>query len=215
LDVPDFLDLEYLRAHGKKADEVEMPDADQPLNTQLIDQLTQMGFSKTRAEHAAAKVKTKSAEVAAEWLIQHMDDESLDIPLSAPKSDGGDVDESIVANMLEMGLERARCVKALKITNNNMERAIEWVFSHMDEPLEEDKPAPKNDDKKDIENEKFEGKYRLMAFITHIGKSTQSGHYVTHINSNGKWIIFNDSSVAESQDPPRELAYIYFYERIN
>jgi len=56
--------------------------------------------------------------------------------------------------------------------------------------------------------------YKLFAFITHMGSSTQSGHYVSHIKVNGKWYIFNDSKVAESQEPPRELAYIYFYERV-
>jgi len=29
-----------------------------------------------------------------------------------------------------------------------------------------------------------------------------------------RWVIFNDEKVAESESPPKDLAYIYFYRRI-
>ena len=35
-----------------------------------------------------------------------------------------------------MGFTRQQAVKALKETNNNMERAVDWLFSHSDEPME-------------------------------------------------------------------------------
>ncbi|CAD5207649.1 unnamed protein product [Bursaphelenchus okinawaensis] len=57
------------------------------------------------------------------------------------------------------------------------------------------------------------GKYNLRAFITHIGSSPQSGHYICHIRHNNTWYIYNDEKVAFSQNPPKNLGYIYFYER--
>lgn len=36
--------------------------------------------------------------------------------------------------MLEsMGFTRAQCIKALQNTDNNVERAADWIFSHPDE----------------------------------------------------------------------------------
>ena len=32
-----------------------------------------------------------------------------------------------------MGFTRAQCVKALQQTDNNVERAVDWIFSHTDE----------------------------------------------------------------------------------
>ena len=52
-----------------------------------------------------------------------------------------------------------------------------------------------------------------MAFISHMGSSTMTGHYVCHIKKDEKWIIFNDNKVAESVAPPKEHAYLYFYKR--
>lgn len=40
-----------------------------------------------------------------------------------------------------------------------------------------------------------EGKYTLMAVISHIGKNTDHGHYVCHIRKNGQWVLFNDEKV--------------------
>lgn len=48
-----------------------------------------------------------------------------------------------------------------------------------------------------------------------MGSSADVGHYVCHIKKNGRWVIFNDEKVAESQAPPKDLAYIYLYKRID
>ena len=55
--------------------------------------------------------------------------------------------------------------------------------------------------------------YHLMAFISHMGTSAMSGHYVCHIRKEGRWIIYNDNKVAVSVTPPKDLAYLYFYQR--
>lgn len=56
--------------------------------------------------------------------------------------------------------------------------------------------------------------YRLKAFISHMGPSPAVGHYVCHINKQDKWVIYNDEKVALSENPPKDLGYVYFFERI-
>jgi len=47
-----------------------------------------------------------------------------------------------------------------------------------------------------------------------MGNSTDVGHYVCHIKKEDGWVIYNDEKVAKSQNPPRNLAYMYLYEQI-
>ena len=58
------------------------------------------------------------------------------------------------------------------------------------------------------------GMYRLKAVISHMGSNTSCGHYVCHINKDGKWVLFNDEKVAQSEDLPKDLGYLYIFERI-
>jgi uncharacterized UBP type Zn finger protein len=44
-------------------------------------------------------------------------------------------------------------------------------------------------------NEIGEGKYTLMAIISHMGKNTEHGHYIAHVRKNGEWVLFNDEKV--------------------
>lgn len=56
--------------------------------------------------------------------------------------------------------------------------------------------------------------YRLVGFISHMGTSSMVGHYVCHILKQGQWTIYNDEKVAYSEQPPKNLGYLYLYERI-
>lgn len=116
-----------------------------------------------------------------------------------------------------MGFTMNQAKKALKATDNNTERAIDYIFSHQDE-LDADEidqltqPAAAATSNKNHRD--GDGKYRLKAFISHMGTSSQVGHYVCHILKDNQWIIFNDSKVQISQRPPKDLGYLYLYERI-
>ena len=47
--------------------------------------------------------------------------------------------------LVEMAFTREQATKALKMTDNNMERAVEWIFSHPDDlgtDPEEDEQQP-------------------------------------------------------------------------
>ena len=59
------------------------------------------------------------------------------------------------------------------------------------------------------------GRYRLRGFVTHMGQSTSSGHYVAHMEKEGVWYIFNDEKVAVSKRTPRGYGYLYLYERLD
>ncbi|CAG9102995.1 unnamed protein product [Plutella xylostella] len=56
--------------------------------------------------------------------------------------------------------------------------------------------------------------YKLVAFISHMGTSSTVGHYVCHVLHDGRWVIFNDEKVALSENPPKDLGYLYLYERL-
>lgn len=60
--------------------------------------------------------------------------------------------------------------------------------------------------------------YKLVAFVSHMGTSTMCGHYVCHIlkeeeSAPARWVIYNDSKVAVSEAPPKQLGYLYLYQR--
>ena len=97
-----------------------------------------------------------------------------------------------------------------------MERAVDWIFSHVDEletqPMQTDSNQSQASNSSNFRD--GNAKYELMAFISHMGTSTMCGHYVCHIFKDKRWVIFNDSKVALSESPPKDLAYMYLYRRI-
>ena len=113
-----------------------------------------------------------------------------------------------------------------KLQDNNVERATEWIFSHMDDlnsmevelqPTSPQKTTKFSDGKGGTNEAKQQYliriAYRLVAFVSHMGSSTQSGHYVAHIWKEGNWVLFNDSKVAISENPPKNMGYIYIFQR--
>ena len=128
--------------------------------------------------------------------------------------------------LVEMAFTREQATKALKMTDNNMERAVEWIFSHPDDlgtDPEEDEQQPEvggaaggsgnNSKNENLTN--GQPIYKLAAFISHMGSSHMVGHYVCHILKDGKWVIYNDAKVALSQNTPKGLGYLYLYQRVN
>ncbi|GAU33753.1 hypothetical protein TSUD_52860 [Trifolium subterraneum] len=51
--------------------------------------------------------------------------------------------------------------------------------------------------------------------LTGIGTSTHCGHYVAHILKDGRWVIFNDNKVGTSINPPKDMHYLYSFERLH
>jgi ubiquitin carboxyl-terminal hydrolase 5/13 len=134
---------------------------------------------------------------------------------AAPKT--VEVDEMALVMVMSMGIEAEDAKRALQATDNNIERAIDYHFNHQDSPQTAPaaaESAPANETAADSSVPDGPGKYELFALISHIGHSALTGHYVAHIKKEGRWVIFNDEKVAESKEPPKRSASVYFYRRV-
>ncbi|XP_039343783.1 ubiquitin carboxyl-terminal hydrolase 13 isoform X2 [Mauremys reevesii] len=217
---------------------MEPPDMDES----SVMQLAEMGFPLEACRKAVYYTGNMGAEVAFNWIIAHMEEPDFAEPLAIPGYGGvasagaaglgaigldNQPPEEMVALITSMGFQRNVAIQALKATNNNLEHALDWIFSHP-EPEEESESAS---DVMDMENnananilaeagsegpriKDGSGRYELFGFISHMGTSTMSGHYVSHLKKEGRWVIYNDLKVCASERPPRDLGYIYFYRRI-
>jgi ubiquitin carboxyl-terminal hydrolase 5/13 len=241
IDVDDVIDLSPFRAKGRQENEELLPESvpqsvDLGIDETMVNGLIGMGFTKVQAQHAARATKGAGLEAAAEWLLDHIDDQEITKPIvSLPSS----VDvlppdaQNKIAQLTEFGFSSEQAQLALKQTQWNIERAVDWLFSHAEEldtlvAKERQTTQPKSTSQSTTPEMKEQsnplqagdlpdgnGKYRLLAFISHIGSSISSGHYVCHIRKEGRWVLYNDLKVALSEDPPKEMAYLYIFERVN
>ena len=124
--------------------------------------------------------------------------------------------------MLSMGFPEKKVIKALKSCDMNMERATDWLFSHMDDPDDDEPMADESEAEAVDVNAQYKcgkpGRYALQSFVTHLGASVHAGHYVCHVfksedGSPKKWVYFNDAKVAETTDPPLGKGYLYFLQK--
>ncbi|XP_048108870.1 LOW QUALITY PROTEIN: ubiquitin carboxyl-terminal hydrolase 13 [Alosa alosa] len=224
------------------------PEIDESSVMQLAEMASEAWFLA-----APLLIGNMGAEMAFNWVIAHMEEPDFAEPLAVPSfsepdllgpapTAGSPLDnqppEESIAILTSMGFPRHHTIRALRATNNNLERALDWIFTHPDsgeEPegasdmadTEPDDHAPSsvngNSDPTlspdtDASGPRIKdgpGRYELFAFISHMGESTMSGHYVCHIKKEGRWVIYNDHKVSLSERPPKELGYIYFYHRLS
>ncbi|XP_026847509.1 ubiquitin carboxyl-terminal hydrolase 5 [Drosophila persimilis] len=233
VDMPDDLDLSAWKSTGGglKPGEEPLPEpaAEQPKFTfdeAVMSELLNMGFPHEACKRACFHTKNSGLEAASNWLMEHIADEDISDPFEVPNNSIGDcASEQFVANpeslamLMSMGFDERQAVAALKATDGNVERATDWIFSHADSiPMDETPavatPATSAPSTSAAANYRDgTGKYKLVAFISHMGTSAQVGHYVCHIRKNGEWVIYNDTKVAKSQNPPKDLGYLYLYMR--
>ncbi|CAM9439960.1 unnamed protein product [Phaeothamnion confervicola] len=258
VDVPEALDLEPLRALGLQADETPLPERESAgsggevateaalaavtPDESLVAQLVAMGFAENGCKRAAVAVGNANAEVAMNWVLEHMGDDDFNDPLpcATPAAAAGGsagpapADPEAVVMLTSMGFTDAQVTAALGATGSNAERAADWLFSHSDDldaAVAEVTAAATaggsgggSDDAAGgrgtgggggaaVGLEDGKAKYTLVGFISHVGKNTASGHYVAHIRKEGRWVIFDDQKVALSEDPPLKLGYLYLYRR--
>ncbi|XP_044727778.1 ubiquitin carboxyl-terminal hydrolase 5 isoform X3 [Chrysoperla carnea] len=221
LEVPDILDASSLRGTGLQPDEFLLPQTNNPppeptYDENILSQLVEMGFPAESCKRALFFTHNNGLEAATNWIMEHIADADFSDPFVPPGTDNASgsgnfvPDENGVELLCGMGFTRPQATKALKATDNNIERAADWIFSHQDElDSIDDSNTPPEAQYRDG-NEK----YRLVAFISHMGTSTMVGHYVCHILRDNQWVIYNDNKVAVSENPPKELGYLYLYERI-
>uniref|UniRef100_A0A8C7LRN1 Ubiquitin carboxyl-terminal hydrolase 13 n=1 Tax=Oncorhynchus mykiss TaxID=8022 RepID=A0A8C7LRN1_ONCMY len=243
---------DHFQASNKNNSVVLSPDIDESAAMQLAE----MGFPLEACRKAVYYTGNMGPEMAFNWIIAHMEEPDFAEPLALPSFmepgpsmaslglaatplDNQPPEESI-AILTSMGFPRRHTVQALKATNNNLERALDWIFTHpereeeaSDDLLDMSDIMEPNDNTfsnantnshstlspdQDASGPRIKdgpGRYELFAFISHMGASTMSGRYVCHIKKEGRWVIFNDHKVCLSERPPKDLGYIYFYRRLS
>ena len=93
--------------------------------------------------------------------------------------------------LTSMGFGDKEATRALRKCEGNLERAAEFVMTHMGEPDTEDEPAgamevdqTNEEEVKNVflqdDSEKSHGVFKMQSFITHLGASLHAGHYVAH-----------------------------------
>jgi ubiquitin carboxyl-terminal hydrolase 5/13 len=214
IEMPDLLDISTLRGNGPQAGEELLPEPKiQPpapvMDEAVLSQLADMGFPPEACKRAVFFTHNSGLEAATAWIMEHITDSDFSDPFVPPGTESSQFipNSEALATIISMGFTQGQAVKALKATDNNVERAMDWIFSHQDELDNVTSPAPP-------EFRDGDGKYKLVAFISHMGTSTMVGHYVVHILKDGHWVIFNDNKVSLSEHPPKDLGYMYLYERL-
>jgi len=225
IDMPEDLDLSTLKSSGLQPSEILMPEEELEkvevfVNDEVVAQLSEMGFSREGCKRAVHETKNSGVDAAMAWVMEHMGDPDFNEPFIIPgqkKKKDIAISEDNIAMVMSMGFEAEMAKTALRNTDNNVERAIEWIFSHPEGETMSGSDRASGDNGEDSINGLTDGnpRYVLTGFISHMGKSPQSGHYVCHIKDEklGRWIIFNDNKVAISEKPPKEFGYLYMYRR--
>lgn len=214
VEMPDILDITPLRATGPQPEEESLPElvgSPPPppvMDEAVLAQLQDMGFPIEACKRALFFTHNSGIDAATAWIMEHIADADFADPFIPPGTESAFVPNAeAVPLIMSMGFTQDQAYKALKATDNNVERAVDWMFSHQEELNSSDSPAiPEYRD--------GDGRYKLVGFISHMGTSSMVGHYVVHLLKEGRWVIFNDNKVALSENPPKELGYLYLYERL-
>ncbi|GAP83218.1 putative ubiquitin thiolesterase [Rosellinia necatrix] len=226
---------EYLSPGHQKYEEL-LPEEDTAAavafvpNEGALDQLMAMGFPHNRCEKALHATGNSDANAAMEWLFAHMEDEGIDDPLIlAPNTASGSeaADPEKIEMLGAMGFSAPQARKALKETDGNLERAVEWLFSHPDDQGDfgESSAAVEKQEKQEgvtAGSASLPANFQLQSIVCHKGTSIHAGHYVAFIrklldpSEEPKWVLFNDEKVVEAGDieEMKKTAYVYFFNRV-
>jgi len=100
------------------------------LREQQIMELLNMGFEQHHTEEALKKNKY-DLERAVEWLMQgnHLIDDSGDDPHERAPRKEAEPAENEITLLVNMGFSRTMSVDALKVSNCNVEQAVEFLFN--------------------------------------------------------------------------------------
>ncbi|KAI1879246.1 hypothetical protein JX265_002200 [Neoarthrinium moseri] len=238
VDVPVIVgdepfDLDNYLSQGKQADEDLLPEDEAGsapafvANEAAVEQLMSMGFPKNRCEKALHATGNNDANTAMEWLFGHMEDPDIDEPLVlAPTGASGGTDAADpgkIEMLCGMGFSVPQARKALRETGGDIERAVEWVFSHPEDigDFGDEAPPPEAAERTEAGSSTLPAKFQLHSIVCHKGTSIHAGHYVAFIRKIldtqvPKWVLFNDEKVVEAGDVEemKKTAYVYFFNRV-
>ncbi|KAJ5782189.1 hypothetical protein N7457_003963 [Penicillium paradoxum] len=239
LDIPVLvddtpLDFSSYLAGEHEAGEEYLPETGESTvfapNPEALDQLLGMGFPTVRCEKALHATGNMDLEAAMNWLFAHMEDPDIDEPLllaDGVKSSGCvEQDPAKVSLLGDMGIEASHAHRALAATDGDVNRALDWVFSHPDGVVDEERPRIDEPEVQPHENtvgsSESPCRYELRSIVCHKGTSVHAGHYVALVRKTlpGQiglsWVMFNDEKVVKFEDieAMKRTAYLYFFTRV-
>ena len=221
--LPEDADVDAAGASGNRAAPAAGTQASFVPNPIALSQLESMGFPYNRCARALHVTGNADAETAMTWLFEHMEDANIDDPLdlgggadgasnAANRDDqSGDAlaTPDRISQLTEMGITTPQARKGLRQCDGDVARALDWVFSHPDDPGEGEPsvsqsgtgepeisintaadsdtttPAPVNDrnDQSDS-SDSGDGSapiFTLRSVVCHKGASVHAGHYVAFV----------------------------------
>lgn len=144
------VDLDALKSQGPQDGEVSLPDesAVEELQHPNVDQsvvkmLVEFGVPEIQAVHAVYNTGSRGPDMAIEWFYQHIDDPSIQVPLKVKKQSGKEVKQQNPESIMiisSMGFTEKQASRALSKCDGNLERACDWIFSHIDDPPSDEEP---------------------------------------------------------------------------
>ncbi|KAJ3449767.1 ubiquitin carboxyl-terminal hydrolase [Anaeramoeba flamelloides] len=151
------------------------------------------------------------------------------------EEDGMEKYAEIAPNLTMMGFSLEHCKFALYKSDGDMERAANFLFNYsqdIDSMIINEREKIKKEKEKEKEKEKYDrvqegdenvaidpnekvldGNYQLSSYICHLGSNASSGHYVSYIKNDDKWVLCNDSKIVIEPENVTDGAYILFYKR--
>lgn len=103
------------------------------------------GFPPEACKKAIFFTHNSGVEPATNWMMEHIADSDFADPFVPPGTETTSSfipNADLLASIVSMGFTRDQAVKALKATDNNSERAVDWIFSHQDELENPTSPPP-------------------------------------------------------------------------
>ncbi len=136
-----------------------------------------MGFPRARCEKALHATGNSDATAAMEWLFQHMEDADIDTPLDLGGAAGeAAVNPQSIELLTAMGFGIPQAKKALRETQGNVERAVEWLFSHPDDQgVFDDEAAVPPMEATLVGSSAVPAKFQLQSIVCHKGTSIHTG----------------------------------------
>ncbi|EEH16300.2 hypothetical protein PABG_06387 [Paracoccidioides brasiliensis Pb03] len=227
------VDLSPYMSPGFQEGEEQLPDnpPSEPTafapNQAALNQLLAMGFPDVRCKKALHATGNSDAETAMTWLFAHMEDPDIDVPVELTTGNATSVDHPMddpdkIAQLNEMGIDSAKARKALRETDGNVMRAVDWVFSHPDDFGAVETPPGDAASKEPPGSKYLPAEFQLQSIICHKGASVHAGHYVAFVrkllpgSETPQWVLFNDEKVVEASDVEemKQFAYVYIFRRL-
>lgn len=197
-DVPvivndEAFSFDTYKSKGMTDDETPLPDDPDTggssnkwvPNEAALSMLEAMGFPRNRCEKALNATGNEDPEAATTWLFAHMEDSGIDDPVdfNADSGAGGAsnaADPEKIENLGAMGFSAPQARQALKETGGDMERAVDWLFSHPDAQGDFDEggssaPPIEPQNRTLPGSDSLPAQFQLQSIVCHKGSSIHAG----------------------------------------